>query len=153
MNTKNLIFGLGQILREQVDGWATSGSGTPHVYPDHPGLDLAKSEYPRATIDTIGFGEKEEDIEKEATVGDVLVDITVYSINSRELHEQLSDSLQAIVDYHDQTDSSGDLYLEDFALMRFGVPGPIIDEQTTRGFTRFNKTQEVELESVTVKTV
>lgn len=153
MNIKDLTFGVGKILRERVDGWAETDGGTPHVYPDHPPLDLAKSSYPRATVDTIGYGEKEEDIDKEAIAGDVLVDITVYAVNSGEIVELLGDSMQALVNYHDANDLDGDLYLEDFTLMRFGIIGPVIDEQTDRGFTRYNKTQEIEFEGITTKTV
>lgn len=153
MDLEGLTFGVGSILRDQVSGWATSDSGTPHVYPDHPPLDLAKSSYPRATVDTIGFNPTEEDIDKTVFVGDQLMDVTVYGINSQEVNALLGDSVQAIIDYHDADDANGDPYLDGFALQQFGITGPIFDEETDKGFTRYSKTQEVAFESITTKSV
>lgn len=149
MDLDGAIEGVGMILRDKVDGWATTQNGTPHVYPDHPPTDLAKSSYPRATVDTIGYNPTNKDIEVDVLVGDIILDITTYGVNSLEVNSLLADSAKAVKNHHDDIDSNGDPYLEGFKFQRFGPPGPIIDEETEPGFTRYNKTLQVEFETIT----
>ena len=150
MNTEQLIFGNGQILRDKVDGWATSESGVPHVYPDHPPLDLAARHYPRATVDTIGQTPNETDIDKEVFTGEVLLDLTVYATNSRDISLLVGEAAEAIAKYHDETNDEGEPYLPDWEYLRPGTIGPIMDEETQKNFTRYSKTVEHEFEFVSV---
>lgn len=151
MQLKQLTFGLGLILRERVNGWATANSGTPHVYPDHPPLDLAQSSYPRATVDIIGHRTREQDVEQNVEIGEGLVDVTVYATNSREVVELLGASHQAIIDYYDGDNLNGEPYLPDWHYERTGQIGNLITEETEENFTRYNKTMEFEFNTTTVK--
>lgn len=149
MNIKNLEFGIGLILRERVSGWATSGSDTPHVYPDHPPIDLNRSSYPRAAIDTIGHRTTEQDVEQNVEVGDALVDVTVYGDNSSDVKGLLGDVHDAILQYHDKDDQSGSPYLENWGYERTGLISSIVTEEADPGFTRYSKTIETEYSHVT----
>lgn len=151
MDIKDLTFGVGLILRENIDDWETSESGTPYVFPDHPPLDLSKSSYPRATVDIIGHNPDEQSVEKDAFFGEPLMDLTVYAVNSGEVSGILGDCIQAVIDNWDGTDSEGNPYLEEFAFERAGMISEIQAEQTEKGFTRYNKTVELEFTSVTTK--
>lgn len=156
MKLKGLIFGTGQLLRNEVDGWATTENGTPHVYPDHPPLDLSASSYPRAAIDVVGADPRANDIEKTLFHGDVLMDVTVYAVNSRELFDLLGEVHQAIIDYNDKEEyqeSDGEELLGAWHFLQDGTIGPIVDEDSQQGFTRFNKTIEFEWQHVTTKNV
>jgi hypothetical protein len=149
MDVKELIFGVGLLLRERVSGWAQSSSGTSHVYPDHPPLGLSERSYPRATVDVIGNNPAEQDIEHEAEVNEPLVDVTVYATNSGDVHGKLGECHDAILTYHDDNDTSGDPYLSNWTYSRPGSVGPVIDEEADAGFTRYNKTMEFEFTGVT----
>lgn len=155
MKTKALVFGVGSILREQVDGWGTSDSGTPHVYPDHPPLDLSASSYPRGAIDIIAREPEMSDVTKSVFSGTVLLEITVYAINSGEVYELISDTHQALIDYNDhsdyQFDSDGDPLLENWSFVTDGNVGPIIQESSEKGLTRYNKSIEFEWRAITAK--
>lgn len=151
MDIKDFTYGVGLILRENVSGWAQSDSGVNHVYPDHPPLDLAKSSYPRATVDVIGHNPDEESVEKDAFFGEPLMDLTVYAVNSGEVAQLLGDSVQAVIDHWDGTDSNGDPYLEGFSFERPGMISELQTEETDKGFTRYNKTAELRFTSVTTK--
>lgn len=154
MEQRPLIFGVGNILRERVSGFATQDDGaTPHVYPDHPDLDLARDKYPRATVDTISHSPTDEDIEKDAFVGETLLDVTVYALSSGKMNQMLDRSVSAILSYHDQDDLNGDPYLENWEMLRPGVTGPIGEEGGNEYLERYNKTQEFEFQHVTVTTV
>lgn len=157
MKLKGLIFGTGQLLRNEVDGWATTGNGTPHVYPDHPPLDLAASSYPRAAIDVTGADPRTNDTEKSLFHGDVLMDITVYAVNSSEIFDLVGKVHQAIIDHNDtqdyQTDDDGDELLSAWDFLQDGNVGPMIEEESEKGFTRYNKNIEFEWQYVTTKNV
>lgn len=149
MNIEELTFGVGSILRERVSGWATSQSGTPHVYPDHPPLHIAKSNYPRATVDTISHVSIDQDIEQEMEIGDALVDVTVYAVSSHDVVSLLGDASESITEYHDQNDLSGSPYLDTWSFKETGAVSQIITDQTDEGWTRYNKTLEFEFQHVT----
>lgn len=153
MDLKNLVFGIGKILRENVDGWSTSASGTPNVYPDHPPLDeLSQGSYPRASIDASARSPEEGDIEKTVVTGNQLVDITVYATSSAELNDLVGKSATAIFENHDGHDANGDPYLSDeWAFDTYGITGPIFEEESTKGFTRMLKTQEIRFDHVQVR--
>lgn len=151
MDLKGLTFGVGMLLRENVSDWATSDNGTRHVYPDHPPLSLSKASYPRATVDIIGHNHGEADIDKTAFTGDALMDVTVYAINSHEAVGLLGNSVQAVIDHWEGTDSNGDPYLDGWYFEEIGITGPIEIEQTSKGFTRYNKTQELTFSHATTK--
>lgn len=144
MNLEELLFGTGSILRERVSGLATEPGQTANVYPDHPPLDLSPEVYPRATVDTISNSSLYTGLQKGSTVGSLLVDVTVYAVNSREMNQILGDSLSAIQEYWDDTDSNGDPYFETWEFEDFGNVGPVFEEESSRGYTRYNKTAEVE---------
>lgn len=150
MKLKELEFGVGKLLRERVDGWAQSDSGIPHVYPDHPPLTLSRSSYPRATIDVTGQTQQGRDIEGTAFFGDLLLQITVYAGNSSEVVELVGDSIEKVVTHQDDTIQSGDRqgepYLENHSVINLGVVDPILTDRAEKGFTRFNKTAEIEFE-------
>ncbi|MFB6236936.1 MAG: hypothetical protein ABEH81_01060 [Halopenitus sp.] len=151
MDFEGLIFGIGSLLRNEVNGWSHSDSGVPHVYPDHPPLDLAKSSYPRATVDTIGRSPGVTDIENTVHTGNQVVDLTVYAVNSKDVNDLLGKAVEAVAQYHDATDNNGDPYFSvEWDFNTFGSTGPMIDEEATPGFTRYNKTQELEFNHVLV---
>lgn len=149
MDLKELTFGVGSILRENVADWATSDSGTPHVYPDHPPLDLARSSYPRATVDVISHVTTDQDIEKEVDIGEATVDVTVYAINSKDAVDIIGNCHEAVLDNHDGSDSNNNPYLETWGYERTGVVSPILTDEADQGFTRYNKTIEIEFAHVT----
>lgn len=149
MDLKELTFGVGSILRDNVNGWATADSGTPHVYPDHPPLSLSRGSYPRGTVDVIANITSDQDIEQDVEIGEATVDVTVYGINSSDVVSLLGDSHEAIIEHHDGTDSSGDPYLETWGYERTGTVSPIITDEAEEGFTRYNKTIEFEFAHVT----
>lgn len=153
MELKQLIFGIGSILREQVDGWAVSQSGVPHVYPDHPPLDLSRSSYPRAAIDAIGHSSGPQDIEDAAEVNNVLVDVTVYATNSSDVLGLVGDVHTAIPTYADETDQNGDEYLANWWYDRTGNTSNLIEDEANDGFTRYSKTVEFHMSGVTQTTV
>jgi len=155
MNLEGLVFGVGEILRNEINDWATTDGGTSHVYPDHPPLDLARSSYPRAAIDTISSDPRTNDVEKVLFSGDLLMEVTVYAVNSREIFSIVGDVHQAIIDYQDhsdyQFDNNGQALLDDWELNSDDMVGPLIEEDSDRGFTRYNKTIEFEWKYVTTK--
>lgn len=153
MELKQLIYGVGSILRENVSDWATSDTGTPHVYPDHPPGDLSAGSYPRATVDVIGNSQMSQDIEQDAEIDEPLLDVTVYATNSSDVTGILGKCHQAILDYHDKDDSNGDPYLDTWAFSTTGTISPLIDEDVEAGFTRYNRTMEFEFTGVTQTTV
>jgi len=138
---KELIEGTGGLLRDRIDQWATSEKGVPHVYPDHPPLDLNKNSYPRAAIDAIGYDRIAEDVDNSAAVEDALVQVTVYTTSSLTL-QQLLDAVDDAVDHHhDDTDSSGVPYYDDWWLRQPESVGAV-QADTTPGFTRYHKTRD-----------
>ena len=148
MDTEALIFGTGMLLREQIDAWATTDGGTPHVYPDYPPLDLEKVSYPRAAIDTIGADTTDQDVEGSAYFQDVLLEVTVYSTSSQ-LVNRLADHVnQAILDHHDGTDSSGEPYLKRWHLEQPEGLSNLLTEKADRGFTRYHKTRSFTFSTV-----
>lgn len=137
---KDLVYGVGNILRENVSGWASSDSGTPHVYPDYPPLTLSRSSYPRATVDTIGRDPVAQSVEKDAFFADVMVEVTVYGVNSSEVVGLTTDVQQAIIDNHDGTDSNGSAYLSDWDFDQPTAMSSILQQKAEPGFTRYHKT-------------
>lgn len=157
MDQKQLVFGIGSILRERTSGWAThtdgSGNDVPNVYPDHPPNDLSQSAYPRGTVDLIGHAPVGADIERNAFVGDVLMELTVYAVNSHEVAELMTDSIQAIIDYHDKDDTSGSAYLPDWSFQEIGMMNALEAVEQSEGFTRYAKSQEFQFQYVTATTL
>lgn len=149
MNLKELTFGIGQILRERVDGWSTTDQGEPHVYPDHPPLDLAMSSYPRGTVDTISHANLDMSVDKETEIGSALVDVTVYATNSAECIKLVGDCHTQIKDHWDETDSNGDPYFRTWGYENAGAVSQLITDEAEGGFDRYNKTVELEFSHVT----
>lgn len=149
MNIKELTFGTGLLLRERVNGWAQSGSGVNHVYPDHPPLKLAKFSYPRATVDVIGHTPQQEDIERNLQVGEALVDVTVYAASSVDVVGLIGNASNAIQTYHDRNDTSGDPYYTEWFFQRTGNISELITDEADEGWTRYSKTMEFEFQHAT----
>lgn len=157
MELKELTFGIGSILRDRVSGWASSDSGTNHVYPDMPPLDLAQSSYPRAMVDTTAHNPQDQSVEKDITTGDVLIEVTVFTTNSADLVQLIGDCHDAVISYHDhpdyQEDANGDPLLAHWGFLRDGTVGPTLEREAGGeqgpGFTRYQKTAEFEFTHVT----
>lgn len=121
------------------------------MYPDHPPLELSKSAYPRATVDTIGHAIEDQDVEQDLEIGNVVVDVTAYGVNSGDVVALVSDNYQAIRDYHDKTAGDGSEYLPNWSYVESGGVGPTLsDEPQEHAFTRYSKTQEFEFQHVSV---
>lgn len=148
MDTEALTFGVGMLLRERVNGWATTSGGTPHVYPDMPPLDLSKESYPRAAVDTIGADTPDQEVDGSAYFRDVLVQVTIYATSSRTVNQLLSEANQAIIDHHDGTDSNGDPYLDEWWLDQPEGVGNLLSEKADPGFTRYHKTHDFTFSTV-----
>lgn len=140
MDLKDLEFGVGLILRERVSGWATADNGTAHVYPDHPSIDLSRSSYPRAAIDTIGHRTTEQGVEQDVEIGDAKVDVTVYGTNSSDVKGLLGSTHDAILKHHDQNDTSGSPYFANWGYERTDETSQLLTDEAEPGFTRYNKT-------------
>lgn len=150
MNLKELTFGVGQILRERVNGWAETDAGQAHVYPDHPPTDLARSSYPRATVDVISHVATDVSVTKDTEIGEALVDVTVYATSSAECVELVGDAHQAVMSYWEDTDANGDPYFETWGYENTGTVSQILTDEAEGGFTRYNKTIELEFSHATV---
>lgn len=153
MDQKELIFGVGSLLRERVEGWSTTDDGTSHVYPDHPPLSLSSGSYPRATVDTIGHNPTQTDIERTVFTGEVLLEVTTYAVNSGEVNEMHGRVVSAVIshhqDNHQEGEDAGSPYLENWSFDDIGLTGPLVDEDTDKGFTRYSKIQEFQFTHVT----
>lgn len=145
METAELIEGVIRILRDNVSGWSTE-DGHPHVYPTHPPTDLDRDQYPRATVDIIANDVSNSDIENKRFIEDVVIDVTVYAVDSLEANRLLGQAKQAIIENHDATytDDNGNTveYLPNWSFISPGAISPIIDEGVDEGFTRYNRTTE-----------
>lgn len=143
MDTKGSIFGLGSLLRQEVSGWATSGAGTPHVYPDHPPLnELGKESYPRATVDIIGNEPDDQNIEQSILLNDVLFEITVYTVNSGKLNELLGNCISGVVSHWE------DYMTEEWSLNELEQISPTLEQDAEAGFTRYQKGVEIRFDNV-----
>lgn len=149
---KDLVYGVGLILRENVNDWAQSDSGVPHVYPDYPPLSLSKSSYPRATVDTIGRDSIAQTVEKDAFFADVLVEVTVYGVNSSDVVGLTTEVQEAIIDHHDGTDSTGDPYLAEWDFDQPQSISQILQQKADPGFTRYHKTASYIFQGITTTT-
>lgn len=149
MNIRELIFGVGAILRERVDGWSVTDGGQSRVYPDHPPLKLSSDSYPRGTVDTLAHVSTLSDLEGKVIEGSQLLDVTVYAVNSTELNQLVGDCATAISQYWDGTSdgtatdySVGQPYLPNWFFIETRNVGPIISQEADDGFTRYSKTFE-----------
>lgn len=139
MELKSLIEGHVLLLRENVNGWASASTGEDTVYPEYPPMDLDKSQYPRGAVDQIGHDPLTNDVEMDVFVGDVLVQITVFTVDASTCVELAGDAHQAIISHHDGTDSNGDPYFPNSSLQSDGGVGEMLEVKTDAGFTRFQK--------------
>lgn len=148
MTTKSLIEGVIRILRDNVTGWATDGQGMKQVVPNHPSNELGQSMYPRATVDVVSNNPDVTNVTVDKFIEDVGVEITVYSTSDKEMNRLKDDCRQAIIDFHDSSDSNGSMYLPESYLQELGAIGPAFEDEETLNVTRYNRSFEVDFKTL-----
>jgi len=142
MDEKGLIEGVGSLLRSEVNGWATNGNGTPQVYPNFPPLDVPKDLYPRAALDIIGNSPQDQDVEQDMIINNILFEITIYAVDEETLSVIRGNSIAAVV-------SSWKDYLpSEWSFDELGEISPQLEEDSSKGFTRYQKGFEVKFDNV-----
>lgn len=149
MRQDKLIEGIIKILRDNINKWAVD-DGTKQVKPEYPPVSLDKSMYPRASVDTIGHSPDVENVERDTVFGDVLLEVTVFSADQKMVYELVGDVHRAVLAEHDGDDpNTGDPYLPSWSFESFGGIGDTLQEDTSPGFTRSQKSVEFTFKGVT----
>lgn len=151
MTAQELIEGTVKICRDNVSGWATDDGGTNHVWPEFPPLDLSQSEYPRGMVDVISSLPLDQDVEQKVHINEAVVQVTVFSTNTLEATSLADDVEQAMIDYHDQTDGSGNEYLPNWWLMEVNGVSDMLSVETDVDFMRFQRSVDFTLQTYKTK--
>lgn len=158
MNTEELIEGLILLTRERVSGWSTGDSGEAAVYPEYPPLDLDSSKYPRATVEQTGYTPVAQDVEQKLYIGDALMKITVFGVNTQDCVKLAGDVHDAVTSHHDSDDSSGSPYFTSSWLESDGNIGELLtleseqgDLRGQTGATRKQKSVNFTFRTITIK--
>lgn len=145
---KTLIRGVANILRDNVNGWATSSEyGVENVWPANVPTST-EEEFPRGVVDVISGEDTDLSVDLDVSLREVVVRVTVFSEEQSAVYDLIDDSEDAIVEYWDKNDPDGNQYTGDWTYREVDGFAETNESEGTEGNLRYSRYRDVVFECV-----
>lgn len=147
---KRLVKGVANILRDNVSGWSTNSEyGVANVWPSQMPTS-AQEEFPRAAVDIIAGEDTDLSVDLDISLREVTLRITVFAESASDTYDLIDDSEDAVIDFWDQNDSSGNEYTGDWTYREVDGFAETNETEGVEGKLRYSRYRDIVFETVKV---